>query len=137
MQNSKPILLVEDDNVDVMVVERLLNNLKIVNSLVHFTNGQEALEYLKNEDNEKPCIIFLDLNMPKMSGIELLKVVKAEQKLRKIPIVMLTTSKEEQDVIKSFKFGINGYVVKPLDYEKFKEALDVINLHLDFECLAK
>ncbi|KPJ66798.1 MAG: chemotaxis protein CheY [Coxiella sp. DG_40] len=137
MQNSKPILLVEDDNVDVMVVERLLNNLKIVNSLVHFTNGQEALEYLRNEDDEKPCVIFLDLNMPKMNGIEFLKVVKAEQKLRKIPIVMLTTSKEEQDVIESFKFGINGYVVKPLDYEKFKEALGVINLHLDFECLAK
>jgi CheY-like chemotaxis protein len=137
MQNSKPILLVEDDNVDVMVVERLLNNLKIINSLVYFTNGQEALEYLRNEDNEKPCVIFLDLNMPKMNGIEFLKVVKAEQKLRKIPIVMLTTSKEEQDVIESFKFGINGYVVKPLDYEKFKEALGVINLHLDFECLAK
>jgi CheY-like chemotaxis protein len=137
MQNSKPILLVEDDNVDMMVVERLLNNLKIINSLVYFTNGQETLEYLRNEDNEKPCVIFLDLNMPKMNGIEFLKVVKAEQKLRKIPIVMLTTSKEEQDVIESFKFGINGYVVKPLDYEKFKEALGVINLHLDFECLAK
>ena len=137
MQNSKPILLVEDDDLDMMVVERLLNSLKIVNSLVHFANGQEALGYLRNEDNEKPCVIFLDLNMPKMNGIEFLKVVKAEQKLRRIPIVMLTTSKEEQHVIESFKLGINGYVVKPLDYEKFKNALGVINLHLDFECLAK
>lgn len=137
MQNSKPILLVEDDNVDMMVVERLLNNLKIVNSLVHLTNGQEALDYLRDEDNEKPCVIFLDLNMPKMNGIEFLKVVKAEQRLRRIPIVMLTTSKEEQDVIESFKLGINGYVVKPLDYEKFKEALGVINLYLDFECFAR
>jgi len=130
-------LLVEDDSIDTMMVERLLKDLKVANSLVYLTNGEEALEYLRNEDNEKPCVIFLDLNMPRMNGIEFLKIVKAEDKLRKIPVVMLTTSKGEQDVIESFKFGINGYVVKPLDCEKFMEALGVINLNLEFECVAK
>jgi len=91
MRNLKPILLVEDDDVDVMTVERVFKDLKIKNQLVSTANGEEALEYLKNSGNKKSCIILLDLNMPKMNGIEFLKIVKADEVLKKIPVIVLTT----------------------------------------------
>jgi len=136
MQDSKPILLVEDDHIDAMTVKRLLRDLKVANPLVHLTNGEEALKYLRTENNEKPCVIFLDLNMPKINGIEFLKVAKAEYLLKKVPVVMLTTSKEDQVVVESFKFGIGGYIVKPIDYEKFVEAIGVIGLDWTLNKLA-
>jgi len=136
MQDSKPILLVEDDHIDAMTVKRLLRDLKVANPLVHLTNGEEALKYLRTDNNEKPCVIFLDLNMPKINGIEFLKVAKAEYLLKKVPVVMLTTSKEDQVVVESFKFGIGGYIVKPIDYEKFVEAIGVIGLDWTLNKLA-
>ena len=96
MRNSKPVLLVEDDNVDAMTVKRAFKDLKIVNSLIHKSNGENALEYLRDEGDEKPCVILLDLNMPKMNGAEFLKTVKADKTLKKIPVVILTTSNSEQ-----------------------------------------
>ncbi len=127
MRSSKPILLVEDDNVDVMTVQRALKDLNIKNHLVSTANGEEALEYLKNNDNNKPSIILLDLNMPKMDGIEFLKIVKADKALKKIPIVVLTTSSQEQDINESFKLSVTGYIVKPVDYAEFVEAISTIN----------
>ena len=94
MRNSKPILLVEDDRVDAMTVKRALKDLNVTNLLVHTLNGEEALEYLTGEGNERPCIILLDLNMPRMNGIEFLKIIKADDELKKIPVVVLTTSEE-------------------------------------------
>jgi CheY-like chemotaxis protein len=129
MRNSKPILLVEDDNVDVMTVKRALKDLKINNPLVSTANGEEALEYLKNNDNKKPCIILLDLNMPKMNGIEFLKIAKADDTLKKIPVVVLTTSSQQQDIIESFKLSVAGYIVKSVDYNEFTEAISTINLY--------
>ncbi|MHC4533921.1 MAG: response regulator [Planctomycetota bacterium] len=129
MINSKPILLVEDDNVDVMTVKRALKDLKINNPLVSTANGEEALEYLKNNDNKKPCIILLDLNMPKMNGIEFLKIAKADDTLKKIPVVVLTTSSQQQDIIESFKLSVAGYIVKSVDYNEFTEAISTINLY--------
>lgn len=129
MRNSKPILLVEDDNVDVMTVKRALKDLKINNPLVSTSNGEEALEYLKNKDTKKPCIILLDLNMPKMNGIEFLKIAKADDILKKIPVVVLTTSSQQQDIIDSFKLSIAGYIVKSVDYVEFTEAIRTINLY--------
>ena len=129
MRNSKPILLVEDDNVDVMTVKRALKDLKINNPLVSTANGEEALEYLTNNDNKKPCIILLDLNMPKMNGIEFLKIVKVNDILKKIPVVVLTTSSQQQDIIESFKLSVAGYIVKSVDYAEFTEAISTINLY--------
>jgi CheY-like chemotaxis protein len=121
--------LVEDDRVDAMTVERALKDLDVTNLLVHTLDGEEALEYLTGEGNKRPCITLLDLNMPRMSGIEFLKIVKADDELKKIPVVVLTTPKNEQDVIDSFKFGVAGYIVKPINYKKFVEAMRTINIY--------
>ncbi|MHC4114401.1 MAG: response regulator [Planctomycetota bacterium] len=129
MRTLKPILLVEDDEVDAMTVRRALKDLKVTNSLVHKVNGEEALDYLRNDSEEKPCVILLDLNMPKMNGIEFLKIAKNNEQLKKIPVAVLTTSKGERNIIESFEFSVAGYIVKPVDYEKFVEAIRVINLY--------
>ena len=129
MRNLHPILLVEDDSVDVMTVKRAFKDLKVINQLVCTGNGEEALQYLKTESNEKPCIIILDLNMPKMNGIEFLKIAKADEALRNIPVVVLTTSKTVQDVVESFKLGAAGYMVKSVDYRKFVVTVRTIDLY--------
>ena len=129
MRNSKPILLVEDDDVDAMTAKRALSDLRITNPLVHTVNGEQALRYLRDENNKKPCLILLDLNMPKMNGIEFLKTVKVDDGLRKIPVVVLTTSRNEKDIVESFELSAAGYVVKPADYKKFVEAIRAINLY--------
>jgi CheY-like chemotaxis protein len=129
MRNRKPILLAEDDMVDTMTIQRAFKDVKVVNKLVTTTNGEEALAYLKDPDNEQPCLILLDLNMPKMDGIEFLRIIKADPVLRRIPVVALTTSTEEQDVVESFQLGVAGYMVKPVDYKKFVEAVRAIDLY--------
>jgi len=137
MQSFKPILLVEDDSVDVMTVRRAFKDLKITNPLAHVSDGEQALEYLRNESNEKPCVILLDLNMPRMNGIEFLKVVKTDNAMKKIPVVVLTTSKEEHDIVESFNLGVAGYIVKPVDYQKFVDALRIIELYWTLSELPK
>lgn len=122
-------MLIEDDNVDVMTVERALRDLKIANKLVITSNGEQALEYLRTNGNKKPCIILLDLNMQKMDGTEFLKTVKTDEALKKIPVVVLTTSSQQQDVVESFKLGAAGYMVKSVDYEEFVETIRTINLY--------
>jgi len=129
MRNSKPILLLEDDTVDAMTVKRALKDIKVLNPLVRTANGEEGLAYLKDEKNEKPCVILLDLNMPKMNGIEFLKVAKGDEKLKKIPAIVMTTSKDDKDWIQSFNLNVAGYIVKPIDYQKFVEAIRIINLY--------
>ena len=129
MRNSKPILLVEDDNVDVMTVKRALRDLKVDSQLVPAGDGEEALAYLRSNGNTKPCLILLDLNMPKMNGIEFLKIVKADEALRKIPVVVLTTSNSEHDIVNSFELGAAGYMVKSVDYKKFMEIVRTIDLY--------
>jgi CheY-like chemotaxis protein len=127
MRKSKSILLVEDDRVDAMTVERALKEIKITNHLDIVGNGEEALTFLKDPENKKPGIILLDLNMPKMNGIEFLKIAKNDNAIKDIPVIVLTTSKEEQDRMDSFNLGIAGYMVKPVDYVKFVEVVKVIN----------
>ncbi len=127
MRNSKPILLVEDDSVDVMTVKRALKDLEVASELVSTGDGEEALAYLKEEENPKPSVILLDLNMPKMNGTEFLKIVKADERLKKIPVIVLTTSNSEQDIAKSFELGAAGYMVKSVDYKKFMEIIKTID----------
>jgi CheY-like chemotaxis protein len=126
-QILKPILLVEDDTVDAMAVKRAFNYLHVKNELVHVTNGEEALEYLKNKDNAKPQVILLDLNMPRMNGIEFMKIAKADDNLKNIPVIILTTSKAEQDRVETFNLGIAGYIVKPVDHENFIDVMSKVH----------
>jgi CheY-like chemotaxis protein len=125
-KNLKPILLVEDDRVDVMTVKRALKELDISTPLKVTRNGEEALAYLREATNHKPSIILLDLNMPKMNGIEFLTIVKQDPALRRIPVVVLTTSKEEQDRVASFDLSVAGYMIKPVDYTQFVEIMRTI-----------
>jgi len=112
-----------------MTVKRAFKDLKVTNPLVHSVNGEEALDYLRNESNKKPCVILLDLNMPKMNGVEFLKIVKSDDMLKKIPVVVLTTSTEESDVVESFELSVGGYIVKPVDYKNFVEAIRTVELY--------
>jgi len=127
MRSSRPILLVEDDSIDAMAVKRAIKEMKLANTLVHKKNGEEALAYLRDQANAEPCLVFLDLNMPKMNGLEFLKVIKGDPNLKRIPVVVLTTSNEQRDVVESFKHGVAGYMVKSVDYEKFSQTLRVID----------
>jgi len=125
--SSKPILLVEDDSVDAMTVKRAIEDIGSKDTLVRSANGEEALDYLRNETNKRPRLILLDLNMPKMNGIEFLKHIKADNVLKRVPVIVLTTSMEDQDILRSFELSIAGYVVKPLDYKKFVEIIRTIS----------
>ena len=129
MRNSKPILLVDDDDVDALIVQRSLKELKITNELVCRVDGEDALEYLRNEGNPKPCVILLDLNMPKMNGFEFLKVAKADDNLKRIPVVVLTTSDMDQNILDSFSLSAAGYIVKPVDYRQFVEAMKTVDMY--------
>lgn len=125
----KAILLVEDDEVDAMSVRRALKELHVGNPLVRADNGEEALATLRAPGQVKPCIILLDLNMPVMGGIEFLQIVKHDDALRRIPVVVLTTSEEQQDKVASFDLGVAGYIRKPVDYQQFVEAVRQIDAY--------
>ncbi|MFT6850026.1 MAG: CheY-like chemotaxis protein [Sphingobacteriales bacterium] len=125
----KPIMLVEDDEVDVMTVKRALRDLKVENQLISASNGEVAVEYFENPENELPCFILLDLNMPRMNGIELLKIIKADSRLKSIPVIVLTTSNEERDKIESFKLNVAGYMIKPVEYRQFVEVIKEIQVY--------
>lgn len=127
---NKPILLIEDDSVDAMAVKRALKDLHVSNRLEHVENGEEALTYLYDMNQERPCIILLDLNMPVMNGLEFLRVVKADLGLKRYPvIVLLTTSDEEEGKVESFELGVAGYIRKPVAYQKFVEIMRSIDLY--------
>jgi len=129
MQNSKPILLVEDDTVDVMTVRRALKDIQVTSELVATGDGEQALAYLRDDGNAKPCVILLDLNMPKMNGTEFMQIVKADEALRRIPIIVLTTSNSDQDISKSFELGAAGYMLKSVDYKKFMQIIKTVDLY--------
>ena len=129
MKNTKSILLIEDDIVDAMTVKRALSDIKVTNALFTVGNGEEALEYLQDSNNEQPGIILLDLNMPKMNGIEFLKVMKNDNSFKRIPVIILTTSQEENDKIESFNLGVAGYMIKPVDYLQFVETMRTIDMY--------
>ncbi|MDH5365547.1 MAG: response regulator [Cyclobacteriaceae bacterium] len=129
MRSTKSILLVEDDKVDAMTVKRALKDIKVVNKLVHVENGEQALEYLNSNKGNMPCIILLDLNMPIMNGREFLAERLNYDHLVTIPVVVLTTSKDDEDKLESFKLSISGYMAKPVDYNQFVEVMKTINLY--------
>lgn len=129
MRNSKPILLVEDDEIDKLTVERALRQLQIANPLFWAAHGEAALDLLRGDDPVRPCLILLDLKMPRMGGLELLGILKADEFLKRIPVVVLTSSREEYDRNQSFGHSVAGYMVKPVDYTQFVEVVRTINLY--------
>jgi len=130
MQNmldpKKPILLVEDDEVDVMTVKRAARKVNIENPIHHAGNGEEALEYLESCHPDIPSIIIMDINMPRMNGLELLEIIKNDNRFKRIPVIVLTTSKAEQDRYKSFDLSVAGYMVKPMDFNDFIDVMSII-----------
>jgi len=126
MRDSRPILLVEDDSIDAMTVQRAFRALKLTNPRKRTVNGEDAWTYLRAPATAKPCMNLLDLNMPKMNGTEFLGVAKGDSSLREIPVIVLTTSSEERDIVASFRQSVAGYIVKPVDYSKFLDVVRTI-----------
>ena len=112
------ILFIEDDEIEVMKLNRALNSMSVKHQIIGAQNGEKALEYL-NSKEQQPDVILLDLNMPRMNGIEFLNILKSHEKFQFIPTVILTTSNNHRDVLQCFKMGIAGYVIKPLKYEDY------------------
>lgn len=121
------ILLVEDDVVDQMSVQRSFKDLKIVHRLGIKENGVEALEHLRDKSAVRPFLILLDLNMPKMNGLEFLRELRKDDDLKMLPVVVLTSSKEERDRVESFGLNVAGYMIKPVDYKDFVEVIRTID----------
>jgi len=122
------ILLVEDDLADQKLIKISLRNEKIANDLYTVQTGEEGLDFLHRRENysdgtPQPDLILLDLNMPGMGGKEFLRQIKADEKLKQLPVVILTTSEAEKDIIDSYKLQASGYVHKPVTLEEFKEAM--------------
>jgi CheY-like chemotaxis protein len=123
------ILLVEDDPKDVELTLTALEDYNLANEVVVARDGEEALDYLYFRGNfmrrsgENPAVLLLDLKLPRVDGLEVLKQVKSDERLRMIPVVVLTSSHEEKDMIASYQLGVNAYVVKPVDFHEFVNAI--------------
>lgn len=129
MRDNRPLLLVEDDVVDAMVIRRAFEDLRLHYPLIHMTNGEEAIAHLQDEANEKPGLILLDLNMPKMGGLEFLERVKSHPLLKTIPVLALTTSDNASDINASFELGANGYFIKPTNYQQSVEVIRAVTTY--------
>ncbi len=123
MGNSAEILLVEDNPNDAELAIRALKKNNLANNLVHLEDGQEALDYLYDDSNEMPKLILMDVKMPRVDGIEVLRKLKSDEKRKIIPVVMLTSSKEDKDIIEAYNLGVNAYIVKPVDFDQFVKAV--------------
>jgi CheY-like chemotaxis protein len=129
------ILLIEDNPNDAELTMRAFKRNNLSNKIIHIDDGEEAMDFLfarnKYKDRNKinPKIILLDLKLPKVDGLEILRSVKSDPVTKLIPVVVLTTSKEEKDIIESYKLGVNSYIVKPVDFDKFIKAINDIGLY--------
>ncbi len=123
------ILLIEDNPDDAELAIRALKKKNLANNLLHISDSEEALEYLFGKGNNNyPKLILLDLKMPKIDGIQVLKKIKGDPDKKVIPVVMLTSSKEEKDIVDSYNLGVNAYIVKPVQFDKFLEAVDQLGM---------
>jgi CheY-like chemotaxis protein len=134
MSNLGRILLVEDDPKDVELTLTALEEYKLANEVVVARDGEEALDYLYRRGNfttrstDNPAVLLLDLKLPKVDGLEVLQQIKADAKLKLIPVVVLTSSHEERDMVTSYKLGVNAYVVKPVDFHEFVNAVKELGI---------
>ena len=128
------ILIVEDDPKDVELTLTALEEYNLANEVVVTRDGEEALDYLYCRGNfqtrtgENPAVVLLDLKLPKVDGLEVLQQMKSDEKLRMIPVVVLTSSREEKDMVASYKLGVNAYVVKPVDFHEFVNAIKELGI---------
>lgn len=134
--NEIEILLVEDNPNDVELTLRALKKHNLANKVHVVKDGAEALDYIfsrgtyENRNvNERPKLILLDLKLPKVDGLEVLRQIKSDERTKTIPVVVLTSSREEQDMIESYKLGVNSYIVKPVDFDKFLDAVGELGLY--------
>ncbi len=129
MEKLGRILMVEDDPKDVELTLTALEDYNLANEVVLARDGQEALDYLycrgkfSARASENPAVMLLDLKLPKVDGLEVLQQIKSDERLRMIPVVVLTSSHEEKDMMQSYKLGVNAYVVKPVDFHEFVNAV--------------
>lgn len=126
MRDSDYILLVEDDYLDQKSLRRAMRDINVSNPLIVHENGKDALCFLRQEKESVPALIILDLNMPQMNGIEFLNIIKADEKYKKIPVVVLTTSDEKKDRVQCFESGVAGYMKKPVEYFQFVDVVKTI-----------
>jgi two-component system response regulator len=124
------ILLVEDNKSDAALTIRALKKHNLANHLVHLIDGAQALDFIYGKGEyegrdiaNKPKVIFLDIKMPKVNGLEVLRIIKSDELTKTIPVVMMTSSKEEKDIFESHELGVNSYVVKPVGFESFSKAI--------------
>ena len=130
MEHPVEILLIEDNPDEAQLTIRSLKSHNLANRLMHIDDGEEALEFIfstgKYADNKlpfNPKLILLDLKLPKVDGLEILKKLKADERTKLLPVAVLTSSKEERDIIESYKLGVNSYIVKPVNFESFSKAV--------------
>jgi CheY-like chemotaxis protein len=134
--NSKPILLIEDNPSDVGLTQRALQRSNITNELVVATDGEEGLDYLfcrgrwaGRPNHALPVVVLLDLKLPKVDGLEVLRAIRADPATRRVPVVILTSSREEQDVAAGYDLGVNSYIRKPVDFTQFAETIRQLGLY--------
>lgn len=125
MKKALKILLVEDNLIEIMKMKRTISLLDLEHTIQEANNGEEALKLLESS-SYLPDIILLDLNMPKISGIEFLKITKQNDDLKHIPVIILTTSSNQKDLIECYKTGMSGYVLKPLKYEDYVKKMETV-----------
>lgn len=133
---SIEILLIEDNPNDALLATMALEESHVVNHIIHLKDGAEALDFIFHEGqyanapvDNNPKVILLDLKMPKVNGLEVLKRVKSDSRTKDIPVVVFTSSDEDPDVKECYRLGVNSYVVKPLDFEQFKQVINNIGLY--------
>ena len=136
MSKQLEILLVEDNPQDAELAIRALKKRNLANSLVHVADGQEALDFLfgtgthaGRDVHDQPKVVLLDLKLPKLDGIEVLRHLRADPRTKLLPVVVLTSSRQESDVIQTYELGANSYIVKPVDFENFSEAVSKLGLY--------
>jgi len=131
LKYSIDILMVEDNATDVRLTEEALNNAKVLNSLSVVGDGEAALDFLYQRGRyatvERPDLVLLDLNLPKIDGREVLKIMKSDETLKSIPVVILTASNSETDMVRAYNLGANCYITKPVDFQRFVEIVRTIN----------
>jgi CheY-like chemotaxis protein len=132
MNHLKPVLFVDDSPRDTKLALSALKEYGLTNRIITLEDGEEALDYLyrrgafADRDDEQPAFILLDLKMPRVDGMEVLRIVKSDPALKLIPVVVMTSSREEQDVVNSYKLGVNAFVVKPVNFKEFVDAVKML-----------